>query len=78
MPFQIGKKIDIYYDGHVIGHLTFHHFRVEDKVMVFPVATRQDVDWVALRNWLRRNGIRLGIVGNFYGERLNIEFIATD
>ena len=78
MPFHIGKKMDIYYDGHVVGQLTFHHFRVEDKVMVFPVATGQDVDRVAIRSWSRRNGIRLGIVGNFYGEKLKLEFIATD
>ena len=78
MPFQIAKKMDIYYDAHVVGHLTFHHFRVEDKVMVFPVATSRDVDRVAIQSWLRRNGIRFGIVGNFYGEKLNIAFIPTD
>ena len=78
MPFETNKKMGIYYDNHVIGHLTFHHYLVEDKVMVFPVATGREVDRVAIRNWLRRNGILLGILGNFYGEKLNIEFITTD
>ena len=78
MPFRINKKMAVYYEDHVIGQLTFHHFLVEDNVMVFPVATSRDVDRVALRSWLRRNGIRLGIVGNFYGEKLNIAFITAD
>ena len=78
MPFQMRKKMDVYYGAHVVGLLTFHHFRVEDKVMVFPVATAQDVDRTAIRSWLRRNRIRLGILGNFYGEKLKIEFITPD
>ncbi|MCK5327614.1 MAG: GxxExxY protein [Candidatus Latescibacteria bacterium] len=78
MPFRIDKKMAVYYEDHVIGQLTFHHFLVEDKVMVFPVATGRDVDRGTIRHWLGRNGICQGIVGNFYGENLNVEFISPE
>ena len=77
VAFVPEKKIDIYYGSRPIGQLTFHHFVVEDKLVVFTTTMSEmsDADAEMLRQWMKHRSIRLGIVGNFQGIRLGLSFL---
>jgi len=77
VAFVPEKKIEIYYEGRSIGRLTFHHFIVEEKLVVFTTTMSEmpDADAEVLKQWMKHRGIRLGIVGNFQGMRLGLSFL---
>jgi GxxExxY protein len=64
--------MQVVYKAQVIGDVAFNHLLVDGKVMVFPVAVA-DIRTVHLDNvkdWLRLNGVQLGIIANFNAVRL--------
>ncbi len=66
------KRMDVKYKDEVIGDIAYNHLVVDDKVMVFPFAL-SDIRSVHLDNikdWLRTNELRLGIIANFNAVRL--------
>lgn len=67
--------MDIYHDGWHAGRQPCNVLIVDDKVMVTPVAVRSVTD--AMRNQfkahLRRLSLKIGLLPNFHGERLEIE-----
>ena len=72
--FQVRADHDmqVIYRGTAIGNIKFNHLRVEGSVMVFPVAV-VDVNDIRLNNlkdWMRVEGVPLGILANFYAESL--------
>lgn len=71
------KQFRVMLRGKSIGSLKFAHFRVEDSVMHFPVAIRDvtDLNISNLRDWMRSQGIRLGILTNFYDTAIRPVFI---
>jgi GxxExxY protein len=66
---------EIIYRQRKVGAIKFEHLQIDDRLMIFPVAI-QDMNEVSINNlkaWLRVQGIRLGIVANFYP--VSLEFM---
>ena len=71
------KEYQVIFQGESIGSLKLAHFYIEDKVMHFPVAI-QDVDDLSVNNlkdWMRHQRIRLGILTNFHDTAIRPVFI---
>ena len=73
------KEYHVIFQGDSIGSLKFNHFVVEGTVMHFPVAIRDvaDVNVHNLKDWMRHQGIRLGILTNFYDTVIRPVFVRT-
>ena len=71
------KEYQVVLHGESIGSLKFAHFRVEDKVMHFPVAIQNlnDVNINNLKDWMRHQQIRLGVLTNFHDTAIRPVFI---
>lgn len=66
------QRMDVKYKDEVIGDIAYDHLVVDGKVMVFPFAVT-DIHSVHLDNvkdWLRMNDLRLGIIANFNAVKL--------
>ena len=71
------KEYQVIFQGESIGSLKFNHFVVEGTVMHFPVAIR-DVTDVSVRNlkdWMRYQRIRMGVLTNFYDTAIRPVFV---
>ena len=55
----------------------FNHFVVQGEVMHFPVTVRDlaDVNVHNLKDWMRHQGIRLGVLTNFYATTIRPVFV---
>lgn len=63
---------EVFYKGQSVGQMKFEHIEVAGRLLLFPVAV-QSLDEIRIENmkaWLREKGMPLGIVANFYPERL--------
>ena len=71
------KEYQVIFQGESIGCLKFNHFVVEGTVMHFPVAIRDvtDINVRNLKDWMRHQGIRLGILTNFYDTAIRPVFV---
>jgi len=71
------KEYHVIFQGESIGFLKFNHFVVEGAVMHFPVAIRDVADVSAhnLKDWMRHQGVRLGILTNFYDTAIRPVFL---
>jgi GxxExxY protein len=71
------KEYQVIFRGESIGSLKFAHFRVEDRVMHFPVAIQNvdDLNVNNLKDWMRHQQIRLGILTNFHDTAIRPVFI---
>lgn len=71
------REYQVIFQGESIGSLKFGHFVVEGKVMHFPVAIRDlcDVNVHNLKDWMHHQGIRLGVVTNFYDTAIRPVFV---
>jgi GxxExxY protein len=71
------RKYQVIFQGENIGSLKFNHFVVESTVMYFPIAIRDvtDVNVNNLKDWMRHQGIRLGVLTNFYDTTIRPVFI---
>lgn len=77
LPVRPQKSIQVFYHGAFLGELKFGHLRVSSEVMVFPVAIQNpsDLHPDTLCDWLRHQGIHLGIVANFRDTSLSPTFL---
>lgn len=71
------KDYQVIFRGKSIGSLKFAHFRVEDRIMHFPVAIQDvgDIQVNNLKDWMRHQGIRLGVLTNFHDTAIRPVFI---
>ncbi len=71
------RAIQVFYRDTPLGTLPFGHLRVEDKLLVFPVAIQSlaDLHLETLREWLRAQHIALGLLANFYDTELRPLFL---
>jgi len=71
------KSMQVYYKGASVGMFKFDHIRVGADVMVFPVAIQDVNDWrfKNLKTWMRREGVKLSILANFYATELKPVFL---
>ncbi len=74
---ELRKEYQVIFQGESIGSLKFNHFVVEGAVMHFPVAIRDvaDVNVHNLKDWMRHQDIRLGILTNFYDTAIRPVFV---
>ena len=71
---------EVIYRTHPVGAIKFEHLQVAHDVMIFPVAM-QDIDDLSINNlkaWLRVQSIPLGVVANFYPDRLELKALRAD
>ncbi len=70
------KEYHVIFQGESIGSLKFNHFVIEGTVMHFPVAIGDidDVNVHNLKDWMRYQGVRLGILTNFYDTAIHPVF----
>ncbi len=71
------REYQVIFQGESLGSLKFAHFLVEDAVMHFPVAIRDvaDVSIHNLKDWMRHQGVSLGVLTNFYETAIHSLFI---
>lgn len=71
------KEHQVIFQGESIGSLKFNHFVVEGLVMHFPVAITNvaDVNVNNLKDWMRHQGIHLGVLTNFYDTAIRPVFV---
>jgi len=77
LPARRQKSIQVFYRDISLGELKFGHFCVGDTVIVFPTAIQSiaDLKLDALREWLRVQGVPLGILANFNDTELKPIFL---
>jgi GxxExxY protein len=73
------RAMQVIYKDTAIGQIKFEHIRVENTIMVFPVATTNmdDIRINNLKAWMRAVSVPLGILANFYPESLQITVLRT-
>jgi len=71
------KEYQVIFQGESIGSLKFNHFVLEGVVMHFPVTIRDvtDVSIQNLKDWMRYQDIRLGVLTNFYDTAIRPVFV---
>lgn len=71
------QAFTVFYHGQAVGQIKFQHLEVEGQLLVFPVAIQnlEDVRIENMKAWLRERGMPLGIVANFYPERLEFKVL---
>ncbi len=71
------KEYQVIFQGESLGSLKLGHFLVEDAVMHFPVAIGNvaDLNIHNLKDWMRRQGVSLGVLTNFHETAIHPLFI---
>jgi GxxExxY protein len=71
------REMTVFYRGEPVGKVKLGHLQIEDSIMVFPVAVRDErqIEPENLRRWMASQGISLGILANFHAERLEPIFL---
>ena len=74
LDYDYIKQLPVEYEGHLLGYQDVRLILVGDKVLLATFALRRTDDAVAeqLKAHLRRLGLKLGLLANFYGTRLAI------
>jgi len=77
IPAEPRRRFQVFFQGEPIGELRFNHFIVDGKVMLFPVAVADinSINVNNLKDWMRENSIRLGVLVNFLDTRIRPVFI---
>jgi GxxExxY protein len=73
------REYQVIYRGQSIGEIKFNHLRVENQLMLFPVAVR-DIDSLSINNlkaWMKVQEVPVGIVANFYPSKLDFTVLRT-
>jgi GxxExxY protein len=72
--YEYIKQLPVEYEGQFLGHQDARLILVEGKVLLATFALRRTDDVMAerLRSYLRRLGLRLGLLANFYDTSLAI------
>jgi GxxExxY protein len=71
------KQLPVEYEGHLLGYQDVRLIWVEGKVLLATFALRRTDDAMAeqLKAHLRRMGLELGLLANFYDTRLAIRLV---
>ena len=74
LSYDYIKQLPVEYEGQLLGYQDVRLILVEGKVLLATFALRQTEDVMAeqLKAHLRRLGLKLGLLANFYGTRLAI------
>jgi len=67
------REYQVFYRDRPLGEIKFNHLRVQDDLMVFPVAL-SDINSLSissLKAWMQAQGVPLAIVANFSQEALD-------
>ena len=74
LSYNYIKQLPVEYEGQLLGYQDVRLILVEDKVLLATFALRQTEDAMVqqLKAHLRRLGLKLGLLANFYGTRLRI------
>ena len=74
LDYDYIKQLPVEYEGQLLGYQDVRLILVEGKVLLATFALRQTEDVMAeqLKAHLRRLGLKLGLLANFYGTRLTI------
>ncbi len=77
LPVTSAQAITIYYRGQPLGDVPFDHLRVDDRIMIFPVAIGDvgKIEFENLRRWMSQCAIPIGILANFHAIHLDLHFI---
>jgi GxxExxY protein len=77
LPVQRQRHMQVIYKGEAIASIEFGHLRLGNWLVVFPVATGDinNIHLNNLRDWLRAEGVKLGIVANFQDVKLKPIFL---
>jgi GxxExxY protein len=65
-------RMEVKYKDEVIGDIAYDHLVVDGKAMIFPFAVTdiRSVHLDNIKDWMRMNDLRLGIIANFNAVRL--------
>ncbi|HRQ37621.1 MAG TPA: GxxExxY protein [Chloroflexota bacterium] len=71
------QTFTVFYHGQSVGQIKFQHMEVEGQLLLFPVAIQnlEDLRIENMKAWLREKQMPLGIVANFYPERLEFKVL---
>jgi GxxExxY protein len=74
LSYDYVKQLPVEYEGQLLGYQDVRLILVEGKVLLATFALRQTEEAMAeqLKARLRRMGLKLGLLANFYGTRLVI------
>jgi len=77
LSYDYIKQLPVEYAGQFLGLQDVRLILVEDKILLVVFALRTDVEPITeqLRGNLRRLGMKLGLVANFYGTVLNVTIV---
>ena len=74
LSYDYIKQLPVEYEGQLLGYQDVRLILIEGKILLATFALRQTEDAMAeqLKAHLRRLGLKLGLLANFYGTRLTI------
>jgi len=77
IPAERVRTLEVIHREQPIGEVRFQHFIVDDKVVLAPVAVTEisQSEQNKVRTIMRRRGLRLGMIANFQGERLDVKYV---
>lgn len=77
MPYEVRKRVSIYFHGHPIETRETRLLIVDDKVLLAPLAVREITPRLRgrFRQYLRLLELKLGLVANFCGASLEIQTV---
>ncbi|OQY54956.1 MAG: hypothetical protein DRR08_24625 [Candidatus Parabeggiatoa sp. nov. 2] len=80
MGYEQIKKIPFYYKNYYIDVQKAQMIKVENKVLlgVFAVKVVDEVKAIVMKARMKRLGVKLGFLANFYGKELKIERVFDD
>jgi GxxExxY protein len=69
------RKIDYYYNNQFIGQQKTQIIKLENKILlaIFALKGIDDTMKIVMKARLKHLGLKIGILANFYGERLVVE-----
>jgi GxxExxY protein len=75
---EVQKPIKVFYEGQVVGEYSAD-IVVEDEIIVELKATKaiQDVHFAQCQNYLKATGMKLGLLINFGGERVQVRRVVN-
>lgn len=77
MEVKPRTDLTVFYRGQPVGEIKLGHLQIGGEMMLFPVAVRDEgrIELENLRRWMVSQGVPLGIMANFYAERLEPRFM---
>jgi len=78
MGYEHIRRMQFYYNNHYVGKENVQMIRVENKILLgaFAVSSMDKVMGMIMKTRMIHLGIRVGVLANFYGERLVVETLS--